>query len=958
MPAERLAVQLVDDLRALVRGRFCGDDLTRTLYSTDASPFQILPLGVVIPADEADLCTVVKYAHEHGIPITARGAGTGLAGESLGPGLIVDLSVHFRRILEVGPDFVRVEPGVTYSELATELAKHGRRFAPNPANGASCTLGGMIATNASGDTAFRHGYTRDYVRDLRIVWDDGTAETLSECGPRTTAVRNECTTLLRENRDIISITRPHTAFNRCGYVLDDVVVADGANLAKLFVGSEGTFGIIAEATLRTVPLPGGVCLALLGFASFDCALKAGVDLKREPGIVGCDLLDQRLLSLSRTAKPESGVTPVPSTVGAVLVAMWEAETERDAVAFGRDAVERLRVAHRISVLTEPTCEPADVARIQAFRESVVMGLYALGRGRRPEAFVEDTAVPTEELAAFVAGVQEILRTDDTTASFLIHVLAGQVHTRPFVDLNDEADRAKMWSIAERVHALAIAHSGTISSQHGTGLARTPWVEKQYGPQMPVFRELKRIFDPKNILNPGKIVGPDPSRPAWPLRAVVVSPERQTLLIWNDSPTQEAAKCNGCGDCRPRATTTRMCPIFLATGEEAATPRAKANILRQTTDEKELLSDDVRELAKLCVNCKMCRDECRAKVDIPKLMLETKAALYEEHGLDRRDWLLARAETLSRWASFFAFSTNVILSTRWSRWLLEKVFGLSRYRRLPRFAHRTFLRRARRAGWTVRNPKATGRKFAYFVDVYANAIDPQIGEATVAVLQHHGFDVLVPRRQRGSGMTPLSYGDVDTARAVARYNVRTFAELVREGYTVVCSEPTAALALTHDYLDYLDDPDAKLVAANTVELMTLLGELQIAGTLKSPIRDVPFGVGHHVPCHLKALRGGAPGPKLLATIPGMQVHTLDVSCSGMAGTWGLAARNREASLAAGRPMLEAFDRPRATFGATECSACRMQMQDATGKRTLHPVQYLAYAYGLLPDLEASLTIHSR
>ena len=209
MPAERLAVQLVDDLRALVRGRFCGDDLTRTLYSTDASPFQILPLGVVIPADEADLCTVVKYAYEHGIPITARGAGTGLAGESLGPGLIVDLSVNFRRILEVGPDFVRVEPGVTYSELATELAKHGRRFAPNPANGASCTLGGMIATNASGDTAFRHGYTREYVRDLRIVWDDGTAETLSECGPRTTAVRNECTTLLSENRDIISIARPH-----------------------------------------------------------------------------------------------------------------------------------------------------------------------------------------------------------------------------------------------------------------------------------------------------------------------------------------------------------------------------------------------------------------------------------------------------------------------------------------------------------------------------------------------------------------------------------------------------------------------------------------------------------------------------------------------------------------------------------------------------------------------------
>ncbi|HET6576150.1 MAG TPA: FAD-binding and (Fe-S)-binding domain-containing protein, partial [Fimbriiglobus sp.] len=661
--------QIRDDLRGTFRGRLLVDDPSRGLYATDASPFEVTPCAVAVPQDEADLRTLVEYANETQLPLVARGGGTGLAGEALGPGLVVDLSVHFRRVLAVGPDWAAVQPGVTCAALNAELAKVGRRFAPDPASAAACTVGGMVATNASGGTAFRHGYTRDHVLGLRMVWDDGTADSVlstqysvlstprtDDSLLRTVEIRSQTSALLAENRDLIQLTRPLTRFNRCGYVLHDVLTPAGLDLAKLLVGSEGTLGIVTEATVRTIPVAGGTSLAVLGFPTVDAAVRAGLALRSADGVVGCDLLDQRLLALSRAAGPAEGVGLVPPAVGAALVVTCEGDTEKQAEAFGRAAMERLRDAHRVGVLAEPTCDPDGVARVRRFRAAAVGGLYALGSGPRPVAGVEDVAVPAEELPRFLADVRGILQKFELTASVLVHVLAGQVHTRPFVDLDDPKDRAKLWPLAEAVHTLALALGGTVSAQHGTGLARTPWVEKQYGPLVPVFRELKRIFDPKGILNPGKIVGPDPSRPAWPLRPGVRSQEssdgpeppitRKPLLLWGAAePAAVAASCNGCGDCRSRESAARMCPVFRATGAEEATPRAKANLLRRLltpgADPAALTADAVREVAGLCVNCKMCRDECRGRVDVPKLMLEAKAAHHAEHGLDRADWALAR-----------------------------------------------------------------------------------------------------------------------------------------------------------------------------------------------------------------------------------------------------------------------------------------------------------------------------
>jgi FAD/FMN-containing dehydrogenase/Fe-S oxidoreductase len=987
--------QIAGDLRGSFRGRLQFDGPTRGLYSTDASPFQVTPLGVAVPEDADDLAALVRYCSEHAVAMIPRGAGTGIAGESLGPALVIDLSVHFRRVIEIGTDSVTVEPGVVYAELNRELARHGRRFAPDPASGAACTVGGMVATNASGGNCFRYGYTRDHVLGLGVVWDNGTTDTVGQVSgdggqesARTAEIRAATAELVRANRDLIHLTRPQTAFNRCGYLLHDVLTDGGPDLAKVLVGSEGTLTFVTAATLRTVPLPGGVCVTLLGFATFDAAVRAGLDLRAwRP--VSCDLLDRRLLSLTRGGAPGQTVGLIPPSVGAALIVTFEADTEREARERCWGAVEGLQPEHRLGVLAEPTCDPAEAVRVRAVREASVSGLYALGPGPRPAAFIEDVGVPPELLPEFITQTQDVLKRFELTGSFLAHVLTGQVHTRPLIDLDNPADRAKLWPVAEAVHAAALALGGTVSTQHGTGITRTPWVEKQYGPIMPVFRELKRIFDPKGLLNPGKIVGPDPSRPAWPLRTQVRgqkseagqdtgskteipvtrepqanadTPSRTPLLVWKDvSPSAEASKCTGCGDCRTR-TTGRMCPVFRATGDEAASPRAKANLTRLLADPGAVSPEEVRGIAELCVNCKMCRDECPARVDVSKLMLEAKAADQAEHGLDRTNWVLARTEAFAAAGSNFALLVNALLGRRSVRWLLEKVFGVSRRRRLPAFAIRNFVRRARGLGLSKRGARGAERgteahspapRAAYFVDVFANYNDPLIGEATVAVLRHHGVEVYVPPRQVGCGIAPLVQGDVEAAREAAVRNVRALADLVREGYRVVCSEPTAALMLSQDYLSLLDDADAAAVAANTSELTTFLWDLHAAGRLRTDFRPLDLTLGHHVPCHLKALRGPAAGPGLLSLIPGVRVHTIDVSCSGMAGTWGLKAANYETSLAAGRPMLQELNRPGVLFGSTECSSCRMQMEEGTGKRTLHPVQYLAYAYGLLPEIGARL-----
>ncbi len=546
-----------------------------------------------------------------------------------------------------------------------------------------------------------------------------------------------------------------------------------------------------------------------------------------------------------------------------------------------------------------------------------------------------------------------------TASFLTHAATGQVHVRPFVSVDKPGDAGKLWELADEVYSLVLSMGGTISAQHGTGLSRTPWLPRQYGRLYPIFGELKSIFDPHHLLNPGKIVGAPVDRPAWPMRTAPAagSPEapakRALSLIWQpEEVKRQVLSCNGCGYCRIEAPSARMCPIFHVQHSEAAAPRAKANLLRKILDDpdpKQISSDDVRAVADLCVNCKMCAAECPAHVNIPKLMLEAKAAHHAEHGLERSDWFLSRIELFAALGSRLSVIANPFLVSRTSRWLLERLFGVSRHRRLPEFAPSSFLSIADRHGWTrlpKPNPNRTDR-VVYFVDVFANYNDPLVAEAAVAVLRHNHVQVYVPPGQWSSGMALLALGDVETARELAERNLRVLAPLARDGWRIVCSEPSAALMISRDYRDLLDHPDVEAVASRTTELTAYLGELRERGRLRTDFQPMNVSVGQHVPCHIKVLGGKPASAALLGLIPEMRVRTIDVSCSGMAGTYGLKRRNYWASLEAGRPMLEELRRPRVLFGAAECSACRLQMEDGSGKRAMHPVQYLALGYGILP-----------
>jgi ferredoxin len=436
-------------------------------------------------------------------------------------------------------------------------------------------------------------------------------------------------------------------------------------------------------------------------------------------------MDRRLLRLARGDPVVAAL--VPTGAEAVLLVEYEADGPAEARALAFDLIDRFTQADPPLALASSEVDEIDL--FWRVREAALSSLAALRGTERPTAVVEDVAVPAEALPEYLRRIQDVLQRREVTATYLISAAAGQVDMRPFLDLNRREDGAKLWALADEVYDIVLELGGTISSRNGTGLARSPWVSRQYGRLYPVFRELKAVFDPRRLFNPGKIVGPVPGALVWPLRRVEDEkfsqnpageredsiPVSKLQLIWQPNEAmREAVSCNGCGQCRTESPSMRMCPIFRATHEEAATPRAKANLMRRLlqpdADPTRLASDEVRAVADLCVNCKMCAVECPAHVNIPRLMLEAKAANTAQHGLDRSDWAMARSELFARLGSAFAPLTNALLSSRTARWLLEKLFGLSSRRRLPAFARRSFLRDAWRRGWT-RRPRAARPRVA-------------------------------------------------------------------------------------------------------------------------------------------------------------------------------------------------------------------------------------------------------
>ncbi len=981
--------RIVDDLRGLIDGELLFGEIERAPYALDASLYEIDPLGVVVPRHEDDLLTIVRYAGEQSIPLHPRGAGTSMAGETLGEGIVVDFSRHFRRIVATDNHRVVVQPGVVLDVLNSHLAPLGRKIGPDPSGPEARTIGGMIGANAAGARSLRHGTMQEHVESLRVVFANGeTAQLGREPWPdfeeESTDFRGSVTrkvaTILRHHADAIPKHWPKSPRNRAGYALTHASGPDFIDLSRLVIGSEGTLAFVTEATLRTVPISQVHGVLVLPFSRLGDAATAVMDcLPLYPS--ACELFDWRSISLARDAIPIAR-TWFPFATEAALLVEFDAPHPDENL----DRINTLvrRLDRRGWLAGEPTIASrrTDCDEIMALRSVVKPMLTRMKGPARPTAFIEDVAVSPDTLPTFLQRLQHILKSFNLSWTIYGHVGDGQLHVRPLIDLANPADRAKLEPLASEVYAAVWDVGGTISGEHGCGLVRTQFLRKQYGDLVHAFSGIKEAFDPFNLLNPGKVVSEDPhamtrnlrrmpevvaepasgesepgsgeTKPAS-LRTFASLPVIEPALRWNGtSAWDEAAKCNGCGSCRTLEPSMRMCPTFRALRTEGASPRAQANLLRQVAtglvDPRLWGSDEMKKHTDLCIHCTLCRSECPSAVDVSSLMLEAKAAYVQMHGLPQVDWLLSRVERWSRLASRFPVISNAVMGSRRARWLLERLTGLSRHRRLPRAHRRSFVRRAEKLGLTTPRAQTSGPRVAYLVDVFANYFDQELAESVVNVLRHAGVNVYVPPTQVGSGMAALVAGDIDHARDQAVTNLRVLGNAVRDGYTVVCSEPVAALMLKEEYAKLTDDLDAELVAANTMDVGQYLAGLANRGSLPTPRGALHVRVGYHQPCHLRTLNVGTPGLDLMRLIPDLNVQLIDRGCSGMAGTFGLARRNFRTSLRAGRGLQRRLKDEDLEIGATECGSCRMQMEQGSVKRTFHPIKLLSLSYGLNPVLQ--------
>ncbi len=975
--------RLLEDLSGSFKGELRCDPLTLAMYASDASIFQVTPLAVARPCDRDDVVSLARYASETGLPLIPRGAGTGVAGAAIGNGVIVDFSQRMRAVESIGESTVRVQPGIVRDQLNRLLRPYGRYFPPDPSNTAITTIGGMMGVDAAGSHSVRVGSTRDHVESIETVLGNGTViefgdEPLAEIGPLSISgdgpatesngsvaahaakrtIVNRLAALLEENCQVIRHKQPPLIRNTAGYYVRGLLSASRVNIPRLLVGSEGTLGLFTAATLQTFPLPPHRAAALVLFGDLESATRAVQEIAElEPS--ACDLMDRRLLSLAREADPRFEQLIAPSAEVALIV-----EQVGFSDAQCRERLEMTKRAIRARNLGE-------VVAFEAYRDDEVDFLWMLPgkvvplltriKGHtRPTPIVEDIAVPPAALREFLVTAYKVFQSHEVTASLYSHAAAGQIHLRPFVPPPSPNDGAKLESLAGDLYAAVFAVGGTVSGEHGDGMSRSAFLRAEYGELYRVFQQIKEIFDPRHVLNPGKIVGANEAIPTEQIRPLAASAVEfvPLQLHWTaDTLLKEAVGCNGCGMCKTQSPDTRMCPFFRADPREAASPRAKANVLRDMLtgrlDSREWTGDTMKELSDLCFNCKQCQLECPSNVNIPQMMIEAKAAQVAAHGLTRADWILSRAHSFGWLGSTASLAMNWAIGSGAARWCIEKLVGISSRRKLPLFARRSFMRSVKRELLKTPRKSSARRPVVYFVGDYANWHDPELGHALVAILKHNGVNVHVPPGQTSSGMAMISAGDLEAARAVAERNVRELAELAREGSPIVCTEPSSALCLKQEYAMILDNPDVEVVASRVVDAGEYLLRLHRAGSLKTDFRPLDLDVAYHTPCHLKALNCGTPLADLLTLIPQLRLHRIEKGCSGMAGAYGLIERNFSNSIRIGWGLITAMRDPDLNLGATECSGCKFQMEQGTSTPTMHPLKLLAYAYGLMPEIELKL-----
>ena len=961
---------LTDELRAVIRGEVYADPVSLGIHATDASHYQMMPACVVVPKDEDDIKAAVRIAAAHKMPITARGGGTSLAGQTFGQGLILDCSKYMNHVLEVNTDerWARVQPGVVRDQLNNQLKPKGLHFAPDPATSSRATIGGMIGNNSSGTRSIMYGKTIDHVIALKVLLADGTILTLNTCDTDHWSDRSAGSTreaelyrgigeLIRANREEIIERFPKTMRRVSGYNLDAFTgsgdalpdpgdASGGWNLAHLIVGSEGTLAVLLEATIRLVENPKATAVCVVHFDDVIDSLKH-VPAMLEHGPSTIELLDKQIIDEGRLNPSSAHMADFfEGDPAAVQIVEFMAEDKDEA----NQRVEAFAVAMRsanIGYAHVLRNEPKGIGHIWELRK-LSTGLSSNVKGSaKPLDFIDDAAIPVEHLSEYIRRLLIVCKDNDVTVSLYAHASVGVLHPKPLLDMHKPEDVRKMKLIADAAFAMVKEYGGSWCGEHGDGLVRGEYIPRFFGDTLyDAFKQVKRLFDPDGLLNPGKIIDTPKmtehlryGQPGYQKRIA----EIQSNYHYHDQGGFALAveQCNGLGECRKVGSGT-MCPSYMATRNEETSTRGRANALRLAMSGQlgpDALTDDrLHEVLSLCLSCKACKSECPNAVDMAKLKSDALQMRHDKHGTPFGTKLIAESPDMARrTAGLLAPIANFVQKLPPFKILFEKITGIDRRRPLPALARNTLPKLLRN-----RQPKtastATDKHVVLFDDTYSNYYEPNVGLAAVELLEGLGYHVTLAKA--GCCQRPrLSKGLVKDAKKHGTQTLTHLDAFAKQGLPILTLEPSCASALSDDLPDLIDDHAlGQRVSKQIMMIDTFLAEEldagRLKGTLTSDIKDALL----HGHCHQKALYGSAAMTRLLQHA-GVNVNEVDSGCCGMAGSFGY--EHHDLSMQIGEQRLFPAVRNKAPDTAVvACGfSCRHQLKDGCNETARHLVEVL-------------------
>jgi FAD/FMN-containing dehydrogenase/Fe-S oxidoreductase len=942
------------ELRRAVEGDVRFDQYSRLLYSTDASMYQMEPIGVVIPRHAGDVQAVLELANRENVAVLPRGGGTSLTGQTVNRAVVMDFSRWMQEILEVNREemWARVQPGVVQDELNAHVRPLGLLFGPDTSTSNRATIGGMLGNNSGGSHSIAYGLTIEHVIEITALLADGSRAVFGEVTPEAFRAKMRASGLEGQiYREVARIRDQYAGEIRqryprhwrrvCGYNLDELVKDRPLNMARVVVGSEGTLLSIVEAKMRLVPRPKATAVDVIHYRDVQEALESSQAIL-ETGPYAVELTDKMILDLARANIEHSQrMAFVQGDPAAILIVEYTGDSDAEV----KDKVEKLealRARERFGYAGHVALDTAEQQSIWKLRKAG-LGLLLGTRGdAKPIAFIEDTAVDPKHMPAFVPRFRDIMAKHGAEGAYYGHCSVGCLHIRPLINLKTQRGLDQVQAMAGEIFDMVLEFEGAISSEHGDGRARSPYLERVFGPVVfGAFRELKAAFDPKNLLNPGNIVASPGITEHMRYGAQYKTWEPKTSLDFREQGGFAAAveMCNGVGVCRKNLEGT-MCPSYMATRDEEHSTRGRANALRAVLSgrvpEADFTGRRLYEVMDLCLECKGCKAECPSNVDMAKMKYEFLHHYYKVHPTPMRNDLFAHIGDLSWWGSRLAPLSNWIGGWRINRWLLDVVVGIDRRRPLPAFARRSF------TDWfDARKPNTVAPRgsVVLFHDTFNTYNTPEIAQAAVELLEAAGYRVeLVGRKCCGRPL--ISKGMLDKARAHAEWNVTRLTPWVERGVPVVGLEPSCLLTLRDEYVDLLRTDAARAVARSSYLLEEFLLRERARG-LTLPWRNgAPRKALLHGHCHQKAMVGTAPTVAALAWA-GYEVSEVDSGCCGMAGAFGFEKEHYDLSVSLGNRRLAPAVKAAAadTVVVAPGISCRQQIAHLTERRAKHPAEVL-------------------